>query len=61
VLLIRRIRELLYEQGFTISGARNKLVGPEVSGLALDLEPGVSMDLLAIRSELERVLVLLKA
>jgi DNA-binding transcriptional MerR regulator len=25
VLLIRRIRELLYEQGFTISGARNKL------------------------------------
>jgi DNA-binding transcriptional MerR regulator len=27
VLLIRRIRELLYEQGFTISGARNKLDG----------------------------------
>ena len=25
VLLIRRIRELLYEQGFTINGARNKL------------------------------------
>jgi DNA-binding transcriptional MerR regulator len=25
VLLIRRIRELLYEQGFTISGARNQL------------------------------------
>lgn len=25
VLMIRRIRELLYEQGFTISGARNKL------------------------------------
>ena len=61
VLLIRRIRELLYEQGFTISGARNKLDGPEVSGLGLDLEPSVSMDLLAIRSELERVLVLLKA
>ncbi len=30
VLLIRRIRELLYEQGFTISGARNRLV--EASG-----------------------------
>jgi DNA-binding transcriptional MerR regulator len=31
VLLIRRIRELLYDQGFTISGARNRLgdaVGP---------------------------------
>ena len=25
VLLIRRIRELLYEDGFTISGARNRL------------------------------------
>jgi len=25
VLLVRRIRELLYNQGFTISGARNKL------------------------------------
>jgi DNA-binding transcriptional MerR regulator len=28
VLLIRRIRELLYEQGFTISGARNRLADP---------------------------------
>ncbi len=27
VLLIRRIRELLYEQGFTINGARNRLDG----------------------------------
>ncbi len=27
VLMIRRIRELLYEQGFTISGARNHLGG----------------------------------
>src|SRR5947207_12589353 len=25
VLLIRRIRELLYDQGFTISGARNRM------------------------------------
>ena len=31
VLLIRKIRELLYEQGFTISGARNRLDGAEVS------------------------------
>ncbi|MCG5077406.1 MerR family transcriptional regulator [Paraburkholderia tagetis] len=28
VLLIRRIRELLYEQGFTINGARNRLDAP---------------------------------
>ncbi len=26
VVLIRRIRELLYDQGFTISGARNRLI-----------------------------------
>jgi len=32
VLLIRRIRELLYEQGFTISGARNRLA--EQQGVA---------------------------
>ena len=29
VLMIRRIRELLYDQGFTISGARNKLLEPD--------------------------------
>jgi DNA-binding transcriptional MerR regulator len=38
VLLIRRIRELLYEQGFTISGARNQLaemgvIAPVCDGL----------------------------
>ena len=31
VLLIRRIRELLYEQGFTISGARNQLTDAAAS------------------------------
>lgn len=34
VLLIRRIRELLYEQGFTISGARNRLT--DAAGHRLD-------------------------
>src|SRR5437868_5422307 len=29
VILIRQIRELLYEQGFTIGSARNKLTGEE--------------------------------
>jgi DNA-binding transcriptional MerR regulator len=28
VLLVRRIRQLLYEEGFTISGARNRLDEP---------------------------------
>ncbi|HSW07501.1 MerR family transcriptional regulator [Aquabacterium sp.] len=31
VLLIRRIRELLYDQGFTISGARNQLTDLQLS------------------------------
>ncbi|MEI7466196.1 MAG: MerR family transcriptional regulator [Burkholderiales bacterium] len=31
VLLIRRIRELLYDQGFTISGARNRLTDAAVA------------------------------
>jgi DNA-binding transcriptional MerR regulator len=35
VLLIRRIRELLYEQGFTISGARNRLLGNDITNAAL--------------------------
>ena len=41
VLLIRRIRDLLYEQGFTISGARNKLgdAGAALSPEADKLEP----------------------
>ena len=32
VLLIRRIRDLLYDQGFTISGARNQLTEGAVRG-----------------------------
>ena len=32
VLLIRRIRELLYEQGFTINGARNRLESEALEG-----------------------------
>ncbi|MBC8023410.1 MAG: MerR family transcriptional regulator [Burkholderiales bacterium] len=32
VLLIRRIRELLYEHGFTINGARNRLEEPIGAG-----------------------------
>jgi DNA-binding transcriptional MerR regulator len=33
VLLIRRIRDLLYEEGFTISGARNRLADPASSSV----------------------------
>lgn len=43
VLLIRRIRDLLYEQGFTISGARNRLAELGPSAL-LALEDGFDDD-----------------
>src|SRR5512134_3110915 len=36
VLLIRRIRELLYEEGFTISGARNRLDTARLDSARLD-------------------------
>ncbi len=58
VLLIRRIRELLYEQGFTISGARNKLDSRPEAVIDADSVP---KDLIAIRSELTAILGLLKA
>ena len=64
VLLIRRIRELLYEQGFTISGARNKL-GSRIAGHddvpdepAAPPEPQV--DLMALRNELVGIMQLLR-
>jgi DNA-binding transcriptional MerR regulator len=56
VLLIRRIRELLYEQGFTISGARNRLEGGRNGGrrsAAQAAEPTLSdvrRELLALRA-----------
>lgn len=61
VLLIRRIRELLYEQGFTISGARNKLDSQPATD-APSAEPGDSLlDPAAVREELQSILGLLKA
>jgi DNA-binding transcriptional MerR regulator len=62
VLLIRRIRELLYEQGFTISGARNKLDNRLANGendLAAGLLP-LDVDTITIRNELSEILTLLK-
>ena len=61
VLLIRRIRELLYEQGFTISGARNKLDNhiADSGSLTAELRP-LSADTVAIRQELREILNLLK-
>ena len=68
VLLIRRIRELLYEQGFTISGARNRLdesADTKVSQVVMDdqveISPSAHPDLSFIRAEIESVLALLRA
>jgi DNA-binding transcriptional MerR regulator len=64
VLLVRRIRELLYQEGFTISGARNRL--EETSGKveAHDLEPApadLPLPLAAIRAELSAIIESLRA
>ncbi len=71
VLLIRRIRELLYEEGFTISGARNRLdnarVGNGDAALAVEEKveaplrnarptPAGGVDLTAIKRELRALL-----
>jgi DNA-binding transcriptional MerR regulator len=64
VLLIRRIRELLYEEGFTISGARNRL-DSNAAPQEEKPEPGVrngraapanGVDLSALKRELRAVL-----
>ena len=68
VLLIRRIRELLYEEGFTISGARNRLDSSlthedkiEPQARAARPAPGAGADLAAIKRELRAVLDQLQA
>ncbi|TXF11683.1 MerR family transcriptional regulator [Pelomicrobium methylotrophicum] len=55
VLLIRRIRELLYEQGFTISGARNRLE----EGLSESGAGASPVNLRELKRELKEVIELL--
>jgi DNA-binding transcriptional MerR regulator len=70
VLLIRRIRELLYEQGFTISGARNRLEDHATiehaagAPVAHDAESQsgnlpLGFDVSAIRTEIRELITLL--
>jgi DNA-binding transcriptional MerR regulator len=62
VLLIRRIRELLYEEGFTISGARNRLdnhLGAE--DRAERASAGAGAELSVIKRELRALLDTLRA
>jgi DNA-binding transcriptional MerR regulator len=72
VLLIRKIRELLYEQGFTISGARNRLGGLESDGAntvseteqASNVKPNVrsapTINLTSVKHQIQEVIELLR-
>lgn len=60
VLLIRRIKELLYDQGFTINGARNRLEQVEenertpMDDIAADAQSSVT-DLRYVRREIKSI------
>jgi len=56
VIIIRQIRSLLYEQGFTIGGARNKLGGEEAR---VDVSQSQQI-MKQMRVELEELLRLLR-
>jgi DNA-binding transcriptional MerR regulator len=61
VLLIRRIRELLYEQGFTISGARNRLdeTARERGAARVEVPHDLPLDPAGLRREISNVLQML--
>ena len=71
VLLIRKIRELLYEQGFTISGARNRLDGaedkvatittPQTVKTASGFDMPRNFDVSHLRTQIQEVIQLLRA
>jgi DNA-binding transcriptional MerR regulator len=56
VLMIRQIRSLLYDQGFTITGARQRLEGAQAK-----VESTISNQIVRqVRQELEEVLQILR-
>jgi len=65
VLLIRRIRELLYEEGFTISGARSRLENQPAPREEKEPEPAPAASgnirIASIRRELGEIIALLEA
>src|SRR5258707_1228266 len=56
VLIIRQIRSLLYEQGFTIGGARNRLTGDDAQ---VDLNQSQQL-IHQMRLELEELIKILR-
>lgn len=65
VLLIRRIRELLYEQGFTINGARNRLEADAPRGsraiASADADVHDTLGMPELRIRLQAIVDLLKS
>ncbi len=69
VLLIRRIRELLYDQGFTISGARNQLDElssegarhPRLRTPAPVISAVGAVNAVSVRKEIQTVIEMLRA
>jgi len=60
VLLIRRIRELLYEEGFTISGARQRLEhDAEAAPETAPVTAHTSRDAADLRAEIAAILKIL--
>jgi DNA-binding transcriptional MerR regulator len=56
VLLIRRIRQLLYEEGFTISGARHRLEQAVEQTAKSSSGSGAKVTSSALRKEIKNVL-----
>ncbi|MEO8627550.1 MAG: MerR family transcriptional regulator [Betaproteobacteria bacterium] len=56
VLLIRRIRQLLYEEGFTISGARHRLDQAPVPAAKASTAGGAQVNAATLRAEIASVL-----
>jgi DNA-binding transcriptional MerR regulator len=61
VLLIRRIRQLLYEEGFTISGARSRLENLPVSHEEKESSTTARNGVAGLRDELRDIIALLEA
>jgi DNA-binding transcriptional MerR regulator len=61
VLLIRRIRQLLYEEGFTISGARSRLDQHAISQEEKSQNISNSFNVNAFKRELREIISLLHA
>jgi DNA-binding transcriptional MerR regulator len=63
VLLVRRIRELLYQEGFTISGARNRSRSGRCQGRSNCrwLDVGEWLHAAQLRAEIAGIIELLRA